>query len=153
MVTNPVSAGLITAGDASMKTLMNRMTGSDKPGEADSAGQKFEVLFASQLVKEMTKMMPEGGFMAAMGAGGGPGSDIYETMIQNAMADEIARKGTGMGGAFARMTEKRATNASLSQNNNANIQDSVARDTVHVNNVTHSLAIDGKIRKISSGTY
>lgn len=149
MVMNPVSAGLITAGDASMKTLMSRMSGDGKPGEANSAGRQFEVLFANQLMKEMTKMMPGGGFLP----GGGPGNDIYETMIQNAMADEIARKGTGMGSAFARMTGKHPNNAALSQNNNANIQDSVVRDTVHVNSVTHSLVIDGKIRKISSGTY
>lgn len=149
MIASPAAAGLVTVGNASMDGLVSRLGRTDSADSADSAGQKFEALFANQLMKEITKMMPEGGFLP----GGGLGNDIYETMIQNAMADEIARKGTGMGEAFARMTGKQPRNVALSQNSNAPNPVSVVRDTVHVNCVTHSPVIDGKIRRFSSGTY
>ncbi|MBI5143199.1 MAG: hypothetical protein HZA20_13575 [Nitrospirae bacterium] len=149
MIASPASAGLLTVGNASMDGLVSRLGRANSAGSTDSVGQKFEALFASQLMKEITKMMPEGGFLP----GGGLGNDIYETMIQNAMADEIARKGTGMGEAFARMTGKQPPSVALSQNNNAADPCSVARDTVHVNSMTHSNVIDGKIREKSSGKY
>ncbi len=64
------------------------------------AASQFETLFISQLLKEMKKTIPGGGFLPQ-----GLGNDIYESLIEGELADSLAQKGIGLAPAFERMLE------------------------------------------------
>ncbi len=56
--------------------------------DVDVAAKKFEELFATLLVKEMRKALPEGPF------GQGPGADVYEGWFDEHVGAALARGGT-----------------------------------------------------------
>ena len=55
--------------------------------EPGQAAQQFEELFASMLVKELRRALPEGFF------GGGSGADVYEGWLDEHLGRELARGG------------------------------------------------------------
>ncbi len=55
---------------------------------AAKAAEEVEGLFASLIVKEMSKTLDNGSFF-----GGGPGSDVYGGMLEESLGREIARQG------------------------------------------------------------
>jgi Rod binding domain-containing protein len=62
-------------------------------GKDEAAAQAFEALFASMLVGEMRKSMPEGFF------GSGPGSDVYGQWFDQHMGSALsADDGLGLAG-------------------------------------------------------
>ena len=73
--------------------------GNNRNDIKETASQ-FETLFISQLLKEMKKTIPGGGFLPQ-----GLGSDIYESLIENELADSLAQRGIGLADAFERMLE------------------------------------------------
>lgn len=55
---------------------------------AHEAGQEAEGLFASMMLQEMRKSLPDGSFF-----GKGPGADVYDGMLEQFMGRELARQG------------------------------------------------------------
>ncbi len=68
--------------------------------EIKKAATQFEKLFISQILKEMKKTIPGESFLPQ-----GLGNDIYESLIENELADSLAQKGIGLADAFERMLE------------------------------------------------
>ena len=72
------------------------------PGEKTADGQKeiklkkacadFEAMLVFQLMKTMRKTIPKSGLV-----GGSYGKDTYEMMLDQKVADEMAKKGQGLG--------------------------------------------------------
>ena len=56
--------------------------------EAESAGREMEALFATLLVKEMRRALPEGGFFGA-----GIGADTFNGWMDEFMGAELAEAG------------------------------------------------------------
>lgn len=52
----------------------------------------FESMLVYQLLKTMRQTIPKGGFLS-----GSHGKDTYEMMFDQKVADEVARKGQGLG--------------------------------------------------------
>lgn len=57
-------------------------------GDAHDAGKKVESLFATLLVKELRKALPEEGFF-----GSGPGADVFNGWLDEFMGEQLARDG------------------------------------------------------------
>ena len=53
------------------------------------AGEKVESLFATMLVKELRKALPEEGFF-----GSGPGADVFNGWLDEFMGEQLARDGS-----------------------------------------------------------
>ena len=58
--------------------------GLDVPNEHEAAGKKFEGLFATMLVNQMRKSLPEGFF------GKGPGADSFGGWLDKSIGDALA---------------------------------------------------------------
>lgn len=74
--------------------------------DAGRAAQQFEELFASVLVKELRRALPEGFF------GGGTGADVYDGWLDEHLGRQLARKGRlGIGDAVRADLMPRAPDA------------------------------------------
>ena len=52
------------------------------------AGRRMEALFATMLVKELRRMLPNEGFF-----GSGPGADTFNAMLDEQLGEQLARRG------------------------------------------------------------
>jgi len=68
------------------------------------AGQKLESLFISEMLKGLKKTLPGGGFLPST-----TGSEMYEAILDTALADGLSNKGLGFSDAFERMYGSRQT--------------------------------------------
>ncbi len=99
MMTEALTAGLYSQlGAGSPEEVVSG--GEKNSNDIKKAASQFEKLFISQLLKEMKKSIPGGGFLPQ-----GLGNDIYESMIENELADSLAQKGIGLADAFERILE------------------------------------------------
>ena len=64
-----------------------RLAGEARGADAETAAQKFEALFATMLVREMRRALPEGFF------GGGSGAEIYDGWLDEHVGKALARDG------------------------------------------------------------
>ena len=76
-------ARLAAAGHTLRGDLANEVRGTD----AEEAAKKFEALFATMLVREMRRSLPDGFF------GGGSGAEIYEGWLDEHVGATLARDG------------------------------------------------------------
>lgn len=71
--------------------------------DAAEAGKKVESLFATMLVKELRKALPEEGFF-----GSGPGADVFNGWLDEFMGEQLARDGSlGLAGRVEAALEER----------------------------------------------
>lgn len=84
MQITPSSAAVDSSGLARVDALARRAVG-ESP---EAAGKKFEALFATLLVKEMRKALPDGFF------GEGSAGDIYSGWLDQHLGESIAKRGT-----------------------------------------------------------
>ena len=64
-----------------------RLASEARSADSEEAAQKFEALFATMLVREMRRALPEGFF------GGGSGAEIYEGWLDEHVGEALARDG------------------------------------------------------------
>lgn len=94
-----LTAGLVSSlGVGSSEKIVSDLE--KNSNDIKKAASQFETLFISQLLKEMKKTIPGGGFLPQ-----GLGNDIYESLIESELADSLAQKGIGLAPAFERMLE------------------------------------------------
>ncbi len=60
--------------------------------ELRQATQKFEAIFISMLLESMRKAVPRSGFLS-----GGFQEEVFQTMLDNSIAENMATRGSGMG--------------------------------------------------------
>jgi len=64
---------------------LRRLQSAEGPSEHQEAAEKFEALFATLLVKELRRALPDGFF------GSGPGSDTYNGWLDQTLGDSLAK--------------------------------------------------------------
>lgn len=77
----------VTANPETKKT-----TASERDNKLKKACADFEAILAYQLLKTMRQTIPRNGFLK-----GSHGKDTYEMMLDQKIADELAKKGQGLG--------------------------------------------------------
>ena len=73
---------------ASAKQRTDKLTGEFSRATPEEAAEKMEALFASILVKELRRALPEGGFF-----GDGPGADTYNGWLDEHLGAQLAKSG------------------------------------------------------------
>ena len=83
----PIDIGALSASQTSQKAkaLAER---ADDPSGAEDAGAKMEALFATMLVKELRKALPNEGFF-----GEGKGADVFNGWMDEFLGDNLAEDG------------------------------------------------------------
>ena len=64
---------------------LQRLQSTEVENEHQEAAEKFEALFATLLVKELRRALPDGFF------GSGPGSDTYNGWLDKTLGDSLAK--------------------------------------------------------------
>lgn len=64
---------------------LRRLQSTEGSSEHQEAAEKFEALFATQLVKEMRRALPDGFF------GSGPGSDTFNGWLDQTLGESLAQ--------------------------------------------------------------
>jgi Rod binding domain-containing protein len=64
---------------------LQRLRFTEGADQHQKAAEKFEALFATQLVKELRRALPDGFF------GAGPGSDIYNGWLDQTLGESLAQ--------------------------------------------------------------
>lgn len=96
----PLPQGPSRAALPSSDTLAKARGGdADARAEIERATEMLEAHFVTWLLREMRRTVPEGGLLPR-----GPAQDIYEQMLDDALAQAIAR-GRGLGVAQALKTQ------------------------------------------------
>jgi len=74
---------------ASANQRSDKLMGEVSKASPEEASEKMEALFASMLVKELRRALPEGGFF-----GDGPGADTYNGWLDQHLGDALAKSGS-----------------------------------------------------------
>jgi peptidoglycan hydrolase FlgJ len=74
------------------KTTAGKTAASERETKLKKACADFEAMLVYQLLKTMRQTIPKSGFLS-----GSYGKDTYEMMMDQKIADDVAKKGQGLG--------------------------------------------------------